>query len=182
MNRRRKRSTKRSKGRRRKQHHSQPKAKNLCRLESLWVDFKQLDWDDWIISPGWLYFIKLSSFVNVFSCVWRLSMSRKMQRCTPKCSTKLFKSRNYANPHSFPQCFRGTTSMLCSNRNESPPHPVSRCPQHHHRSQISRYDCWSLWMSLIKLDFEAWEGCCSWINGKKSGRKNGIYIWVSYFY
>uniref|UniRef100_A0AC34FZH6 TGF-beta family profile domain-containing protein n=1 Tax=Panagrolaimus sp. ES5 TaxID=591445 RepID=A0AC34FZH6_9BILA len=52
QSRRRKRSTKKNKNRRRKPHHNQPKAKNLCRLESLWVDFKQLDWDDWIISPA----------------------------------------------------------------------------------------------------------------------------------
>jgi len=36
----------------RQQHHTMSKSKDLCRLDSLWIDFKDLDWDGWIISPS----------------------------------------------------------------------------------------------------------------------------------
>lgn len=49
---RRKRSTNKTNKKRKHRKHSMPKENNECRRTELYVDFGELNWQDWIMAPG----------------------------------------------------------------------------------------------------------------------------------
>uniref|UniRef100_A0AC34RH54 TGF-beta family profile domain-containing protein n=1 Tax=Panagrolaimus sp. JU765 TaxID=591449 RepID=A0AC34RH54_9BILA len=104
-----KREAKRKKGKKRKQHHSMPKANDLCRLESLWIDFKDLDWDGWIISPSGYQAQSMSWKMYRYATIRQTKLHKSCYNAIidpfikSKCCSSTIDQRNITVVHSYPQ-------------------------------------------------------------------------------